>query len=142
AAAAPASRCNLALVTAACYPPARLKHEARWLFASAARVGWLVHAFGVGTAFDTMYRTKIERLAAWIRSLPRCYDSVLYVDARDVLVLDSQDHVASKIYHGVVIGMESNPWPETGEAWASALRRETFLHEARSALAYINAGMF
>jgi hypothetical protein len=135
-------RARVALVTIACYPEDRVKEEARWLFASAARVGWLVHAFGVGSSFENMYQTKVERLAGWIRSLPDHYKHVVYLDARDAFVFGTEEEVRSRLNWPVLIGMESGPWPEQSENWASALRGLAHHHHPQTALAYINAGMF
>jgi hypothetical protein len=135
-------RGRVGLVTITCYPEHRAKEMARWLYSSAARVGWLVHAFGVGTAFESMYQGKVERLASWLRSLPGCYEQVVYLDSRDAFVVGTEDQVFARLSYPVLVGMESGPWPEQGEQWASAFRELVFRREARTALAYINAGMF
>jgi len=48
----PARHSRVALFTVACYPEDRVKDTVRWLYSSAAKVGWLVHAFGVATPVE------------------------------------------------------------------------------------------
>lgn len=138
----PARHRRVALVTVACYPGNRIKDAAHWLHASAASVGWLLHAFGVDTPFENHYKSKVERCVAWIRSLPPCYEHVVFLDARDAFVCGTEDEVAARLEHPLSISMESVSWPERGERWVTEFRAFVAQHEESTPLTFINSGMY
>ena len=138
----PEQHCRVALVTVACYRREQVKDTVRWLYASAAKVGWLVHAFGVGTPFESLYNNKVERLVVWLKALPSCYQHIVFLDARDAFVFGTEEEVASRLRHPIMISMESPPWPERGERWTSEFRALVSLNEEATPLAFVNSGMY
>jgi hypothetical protein len=126
---------RLALVTIGCYPLAEVKKHLYWLYRSAARVGLLVHAFGIDSRYYSHYQSKIERLDGWLDSLPACYDKVLYLDGRDTFVTAGETELAGRLRGEILISGEPGCWPDRRPEWAALFHGDTDQ-------IYPNAGMW
>ncbi len=119
---------RLAVVTVGCYSRHDLADELRWLFASAAKHGMLVHVEGVNEPFGNFYTRKVECVFERMAALPDVYSHAIYVDGRDAMILASESEIKKKLdmIGGSVIGTESCSWPlDEDEEWAKAFTGPT-----------------
>ncbi len=118
---------RLALVTVGCYPEEDLANRLRWLFASAAAQGMLVHVVGVNESYGNHFTRKIEGLFHTLQSLPACYSHAVYLDGADSLVVAPETEFQEKLdaLSGAVIGAESCAWPLDTPQWQNAFSAET-----------------
>lgn len=114
---------RLALVTIGCYPEKSLAGKLRWLYASAAARGILVHVTGVNEAYGNHFTRKIERLFEAIQALPSCYSHVVYLDGVDTFVLAGESEIKTKLdsLGSAVIGTEACCWPCRAPEWKDSL---------------------
>lgn len=118
---------RLALVTVGCYPRAELHGRLRWLFASAAAHGMLVHVHGIDQPYGNHFSTKIEGLFKTIQALAACYSHAVLLDAVDTMVVAQEGEFREKLdcLGSVVIGAESCAWPLDSQRWRDAFQADT-----------------
>lgn len=106
---------RVALITVGAYRDDYVR-RLRYLFASAAKQGMLLHVSDAHASFTNLYEYKIARLKRFIVNLPQCYTHIAFVDAEDCFIQSAESDLVEAL-STLTISAEDCSWPVQTADW-------------------------
>jgi 4Fe-4S single cluster domain len=129
---------NTAVLVLACYPSSEVKSRVRDLQETAMRSAISLQLRGIGERYNH-FHSKINRIRDFISELPERFRYILYLDARDTLLLRPLSYICevfNQMNSPILVSAEIKPWPVRDLNWV-----KRFPPDARR-WRWLNAGMW